>query len=108
MTTGSDWLPSYLALVKLTTVFCVVTSLEPHRTDNDHRPGIVVAGFFPINTTAPEGDIGRGVLPAVSLAEDDINKDDSVLPNFKLKVHKNDTQVSVARVYFYRRDWPEV
>ena len=37
---------------------------------------------------------GQGVLPAVDLAVEHINKDRQVLPNHRLEVIKNDTKVS--------------
>ena len=54
---------------------------------------IVIAGLFPMSPSVKEGEIGRGVRPAVDLALKMINDDDRLLPNHHLSLVANDTQV---------------
>ena len=62
---------------------------RPTRTD------IYFAGFFPMTAKsgAPEGEIGRGVMPAVNLAIKHINQSPSILHGYKLHMYWNDTEV---------------
>jgi gamma-aminobutyric acid type B receptor len=38
-------------------------------------------------------------MPAANLALDDVNKEKNLLPGFTLKLHSNDSEVSVALSY---------
>ena len=58
------------------------------------KPEIYIAGLFPISGTRGEGDIGRGVLPAVNLALEHVNAHQTILPHHELKLIHNDTKVS--------------
>ena len=58
------------------------------------KPEIYIAGLFPISGTKDEGDIGRGVLPAVNLALEHVNTHRTILPHHELKLIHNDTKVS--------------
>lgn len=60
------------------------------------RDDIYFAAFFPMNTVpgAPEGSIGKGVMPAVNLAIKHINQSPSILPGYKLHMYWNDTEVN--------------
>ena len=50
-----------------------------------------VAGLFPLR--GPLGGVGRGVVPAVELAVQHVNRHPSVLPGVRLQVAVHDTQV---------------
>ena len=57
------------------------------------KPAIYIAGLFPVSGVKEQGDIGRGVLPAVYLALDHVNSHGTILPNHELKLIFNDTKV---------------
>ena len=57
---------------------------------------IVIAGLFPMSESIKEGEIGRGVRPAVDLALKMINNDSNILPEHHLTLVANDTQVRNA------------
>ena len=50
-----------------------------------------IVGLFPMNGTWPGG---LGQLPAVQLGVEDVNKDPTMLPGYKLHITVNNTQVS--------------
>lgn len=62
------------------------------------RRHVYVAGFFPLSGVT-EGAVGRGVLPAVKLAREHINKNSSVLKGYQLEILWNDTAVRVHLVF---------
>lgn len=55
---------------------------------------IRIAGFFPMTSDGEEGALGQGVMPAVELAVKHVNMAPDILPNIRLHVTWNDTQVS--------------
>ena len=63
------------------------------------RDDIYFAAFFPMKATgaAPEGSIGKGVMPAVNLAIKHINQSPHILPGYKLHMYWNDTEVKHKR-----------
>ena len=63
----------------------------------DDRGVLHIAGLFPM--THHNNDLGRGVLPAVQLAMEHINNDSTILPNHRLNMVWNDTQVSNLSPY---------
>ena len=63
-------------------------------TEFTSKQEIVIAGLFPMSNSIKEGEIGRGVRPAVDLALKMINKDETLLPHHNLTLIANDTQVS--------------
>ena len=58
------------------------------------KPVVWVAGLFPLSDSLPAGAVGRGVLPAVHIALDDINNDRRTDRKYTLQIAENDTQVS--------------
>ena len=62
---------------------------------------VYIAGFFPFDENVAEGEIGRGVLPAVRLAVDHINDNPTVLRNYILHLWWNDTKVIHLYYYYY-------
>ena len=54
---------------------------------------IHIAGLFPMSGSDKGGSIGRGVLPAVRLALNHVNKHPYILPNHQLELIHNDTKV---------------
>lgn len=54
------------------------------------REVLHLAGLFPISV----GGVGKGVLPAVQLAMDHVNRNKNILRKFKLTMTWNDTEVS--------------
>ncbi|CAG7829227.1 unnamed protein product [Allacma fusca] len=56
------------------------------------KPAIFIAGFFPTSFNVSEGQVGRGVLPAVRLAVHHINEDSSVLGDYVLHISWNNTK----------------
>lgn len=59
------------------------------------RIPINVGGFFPMNNRVWDGS---GILPAVQMAFEYINKDNALLPGYELKLFWNDSEVSY---YFF-------
>lgn len=57
---------------------------------------LFIGGFFPITHNLTEGSIGRGVIPAVSLALYHINSNPRILNGYSLKVYWNDTKCDPA------------
>ena len=68
--------------------FCGILSMEL-----SSKQEIVIAGLFPMSPTVKEGEIGRGVRPAVDIALKMVNDDVRLLPNHHLSLVANDTQV---------------
>ena len=54
---------------------------------------IYIAGLLPMSGEQNAG-IGKGVLPAINLALQHVNDDGRVLPNHRLELVWNDTEVS--------------
>jgi hypothetical protein len=63
------------------------------------RQEIVIAGLFPTAEDIKEGEIGRGVRPAVELALERVNNDSRILTDYELKLTWNDTRVSYEMFY---------
>ena len=82
-----------VSITVLSTLYCAIMCI----TFKDHHQDIVIAGLFPLSESIKEGEIGRGVRPAVDLALDMINNNTSILPHHYLSLVANDTQV---RVYY--------
>ncbi|XP_076340715.1 gamma-aminobutyric acid type B receptor subunit 2-like [Tachypleus tridentatus] len=57
---------------------------------------LLIGGFFPVSKKVPEGEIGLGVIPAVTLALEHINSSPNVLPGYHLTLEWNDTQCDPA------------
>ncbi len=62
---------------------------------------IHVTGLFPLSGGVQEGDIGRGVLPAVELALLHVKESDSILKGYELRTIFNDTLVSTFSKIYY-------
>ena len=71
---------------------------EHPRRHHHHRHDVHLAGFFPTTEGHHQSRIGQGVMPAVRLALRDVNKSPHILPNIHLRMHWNNTAVSVVRV----------
>ncbi|XP_074660588.1 gamma-aminobutyric acid type B receptor subunit 2-like [Tubulanus polymorphus] len=67
---------------------------EFSRTGN--KTDLYIAGFFPLGENQTEGALGRGVLPAAKLAMKHVNEDDSILPEYRLRMKWNDTKCQMA------------
>ena len=79
--------------------FCVLSALcfcEILSVELSSKQDIVIAGLFPMSPSIKEGEIGRGVRPAVDLALKMINEDDKLLPDHRLLLVANDTQVGYS------------
>ncbi|XP_076323400.1 gamma-aminobutyric acid type B receptor subunit 2-like isoform X2 [Tachypleus tridentatus] len=55
-----------------------------------------IGGFFPVSHKVPQGEIGRGVIPAVTLALNHINTSPDILPEYQLTLQWNDTKCDPA------------
>ncbi|XP_076353414.1 gamma-aminobutyric acid type B receptor subunit 2-like isoform X2 [Tachypleus tridentatus] len=55
-----------------------------------------IGGFFPVSQDVPEGKIGQGVIPAVTLALEHINSSPHILPGYQLTIQWNDTKCDPA------------
>ncbi|XP_013776602.1 gamma-aminobutyric acid type B receptor subunit 2-like isoform X2 [Limulus polyphemus] len=55
-----------------------------------------IGGFFPVSKEVPEGEIGQGVIPAVTLALEHINSSPHILPDYQLTIQWNDTKCDPA------------
>ena len=66
--------------------------IHPNRHRHHHHD-IYIAGFFPTSPGKPGAGIGQGVMPAVSLALQDVNRSPDILPNHHLRMHWNNTAV---------------
>jgi len=86
------WLKQWWSLLLLA---CCTLGQRPAP---NKRHDVYIAGFFPfggrVSGSIPEGQVGRGVMPAVKLAVDHINENPTLLRNYRLHVWWNDTQVS--------------
>ena len=65
--------------------------------DDDPRQPIRLLGLFPCNTALFRG---RGLNPAAYMAINQINKDTSLLPGFRLELIANNSMVSYVCVPF--------
>ena len=79
----------------------VVATSAAAASRDGHKEDIHIAGFFPMTAShsglnsdgSDPGELGRGVMHAVELAVKHVNKARDVLPNVKLHVTWNNTQV---------------
>lgn len=88
--------------------WCAVGALGQRPTPSK-RHDVYIAGFFPFGgrnaVTIPEGQLGRGVMPAVKLAVDHINENSLILRNYRLHVWWNDTEVRPRFVGLFNPYW---
>jgi hypothetical protein len=70
---------------------------EHPRRHHHHRHDVHLAGFFPTSRGHHQSRIGQGVMPAVRLALRDVNRSPDILTNIHLRMHWNNTAVSLAR-----------
>lgn len=88
---------SWRMLLLLLLIWCAAGAIGQRPTLNK-RHDVYIAGFFPFGDrvpgSIPEGQVGRGVMPAVKLAVDHINESPNLLRNYRLHVWWNDTEVS--------------
>lgn len=73
----------------------VTTSLPDYVTpEHGGNNTIYVTGLFPLSHEVDKGSLGRGVKPAIKLAFDKVNEDDTILPGLILESRQFDTKVS--------------
>ncbi|XP_032820221.1 gamma-aminobutyric acid type B receptor subunit 2 isoform X3 [Petromyzon marinus] len=58
---------------------------------------LLVMGLMPLNESRAGGGIGRGIMPAVAMAVDHVNKDDTLLKRHHLNVTWYDTECDNAK-----------
>ena len=54
---------------------------------------IYITGLFPMADKSPNGEIGRGVLPALQIALEHLNNHRQVLLDHKINLSRNETKV---------------
>lgn len=60
------------------------------------RTDVYIAGFFPYGDGVENAATGRGVMPSVKLALEQVNEHTTILRNFRLHMWWNDTECNAA------------
>ena len=75
-------------LLTLGLCLCVVKNVDGFKSKN-----LTIGGIFPMSGSWAGG---QGCLPAVWMALKDVNERPDILPNYRLNMDYNDSQVSIS------------
>lgn len=84
-----------IALWTLSAV-CVLAGSGLRTGGSTQRLDVYIAGFFPYGDGVENSGTGRGVMPSVKLALEQVNEHASILRNFRLHMWWNDTECNAA------------
>ena len=79
-------------------LICVNPVLLIDHSYRHNKHDVHFAGFFPTSLGYMETSIGQGVMPAVKLAIRHVNKSPVVLPHNRIRMHWNNTAVSILYI----------
>ena len=80
-------------------LICVNPVLLMDHSYRHNKHDVHFAGFFPTSLGYMETSIGQGVMPAVKLAIRHVNKSPVVLPHNRIRMHWNNTAVSINHTW---------